>query len=506
MSSRQIVYADVSTPERREDYLQNCACIPNDPRRKRRVEQLMSSVPTDSPPIPLYQVPQRAPPAKEARVSEEPKRQYTFVTQGQREKLKELFEQHGTNHPVAWYERATGIKSGTCKNLITKLRKGQDLTPAKIQRGRRRILQPDHSAFINRIVSTKPGITLKELVRKVTTFEENRKSAARQAGRSDDVDDPMEDVEEGEFESADSENREVEDDESEDELVERERDDDDDDGYSSGESTDIEPQQMPGHEPDEERVDRDGEQYHPICSVATMCRHLRSGITRHKLKPLTYKIMRLRSPRGNSTALKAEHKRVAGIISSLIRNGVEIAFVDETHWEIGRRVQRGRAPKGDPALSKASFSRTPLTSVSMVSSIGRTYAQVLKGPVTAGVFEGFMHDLIGSFEGQQQSSVVFYMDNAPIHNKERLKEIIEGAGHAVVFGPKYSPEMNPIEFVFGIWKRKVSQAIQTRDLTEEALRQAITNAFHELEQMTLRRTVNHVFMKVYPKVFAEEDI
>ena len=78
MSSRQIVYADVSTPERREDYLQNCACIPNDPRRKRRVEQLMSSVPTDSPPIPLYQVPQRAPPAKEARVSEEPKHQYTF--------------------------------------------------------------------------------------------------------------------------------------------------------------------------------------------------------------------------------------------------------------------------------------------------------------------------------------------------------------------------------------------------------------------------------------------
>ena len=133
MSSRQIVYADVSTPERREDYLQNCACIPNDPRRKRRVEQLMSSVPTDSPPIPLYQVPQRAPLAKEARVSEGPKHQYTFVTQGQREKLKELFEQHGTNHPVAWYERATGIKSGTCKNLITKLRKGQDLTPAKNQ-------------------------------------------------------------------------------------------------------------------------------------------------------------------------------------------------------------------------------------------------------------------------------------------------------------------------------------------------------------------------------------
>lgn len=100
-------------------------------------------------------------------------------------------------------------------------------------------------------------------------------------------------------------------------LKERD-DDDDDDGYSSGESTDIEPQQMPGHKPDEERVDRDGEQYHPICSVATMCRHLRSGFTRHKLKPLTYKIMRLRSPRGNSTALKAEHKRVAGIISSLI--------------------------------------------------------------------------------------------------------------------------------------------------------------------------------------------
>ena len=45
------------------------------------------------------------------------------------------------------------------------------------------------------------------------------------------------------------------------------------------------------------------------------------------------------------------------------------------------------------------------------------------------------------------------LDNTPIHRPVELKRIAEHAGHTIVFGPKYSPEMNPIEVVLVIWKK-----------------------------------------------------
>ena len=83
MDDYEIIYADVSTPERREDYVQNSAQIPCNLHGDPRVEQILSTTPTERPFIPSYDEPQGEPPAKRARTSEEPKRQYSFVNQAQ---------------------------------------------------------------------------------------------------------------------------------------------------------------------------------------------------------------------------------------------------------------------------------------------------------------------------------------------------------------------------------------------------------------------------------------
>ena len=45
---------------------------------------------------------------------------------------------------------------------------------------------------------------------------------------------------------------------------------------------------------------------------------------------------------------------------------------------------------------------------------------------------------------------VLIMDNATFHKGKRLQELVRCAGHYIVWLPKYSPDLNPIE---NMWSR-----------------------------------------------------
>lgn len=47
------------------------------------------------------------------------------------------------------------------------------------------------------------------------------------------------------------------------------------------------------------------------------------------------------------------------------------------------------------------------------------------------------------------------MDNAPFHNKPKIKALLEAHGHTVLFLAPYSPDYNPIEQVFAIIKKRL---------------------------------------------------
>jgi putative transposase len=48
---------------------------------------------------------------------------------------------------------------------------------------------------------------------------------------------------------------------------------------------------------------------------------------------------------------------------------------------------------------------------------------------------------------------VLILDNAPIHRKKRIRELVEAAGHIVLFLPTYSPDLNDIEHDFSALKK-----------------------------------------------------
>ena len=49
---------------------------------------------------------------------------------------------------------------------------------------------------------------------------------------------------------------------------------------------------------------------------------------------------------------------------------------------------------------------------------------------------------------------VIIMDNAPVHNKKAIKEILEEEGHTLLCLPKYSPDLSNIEPSFGTLKKR----------------------------------------------------
>jgi transposase len=55
------------------------------------------------------------------------------------------------------------------------------------------------------------------------------------------------------------------------------------------------------------------------------------------------------------------------------------------------------------------------------------------------------------------------MDNAPFHNKPKMKELLQLHGHSILRLPKYSPDFNPIEQAFAIHKRRGQFSSQSID-------------------------------------------
>lgn len=59
--------------------------------------------------------------------------------------------------------------------------------------------------------------------------------------------------------------------------------------------------------------------------------------------------------------------------------------------------------------------------------------------------------VLGNFSRGEPRSVV-YMDNASTHTCDELVEMIRDAGAFIIFGPPYSPHLNPIEKYFSVYK------------------------------------------------------
>lgn len=122
--------------------------------------------------------------------------------------------------------------------------------------------------------------------------------------------------------------------------------------------------------------------------------------------------------------------------------------------------------------------QTLIASMTLEGGMGE--CMCVKGGTDAPVFEAYVEKALAP---SLVAGQVVVFDNLGAHRTDRVRELIEARGCALVFLPSYSPDLNPIEEAFSKMKNLVRKA---GERTREALNEAMSDA---LKAVTLRDVV-----------------
>jgi transposase len=139
---------------------------------------------------------------------------------------------------------------------------------------------------------------------------------------------------------------------------------------------------------------------------------------------------------------------------------------------------RGRSPRGKRLHAAAPCGRWRTTTmIGAVRQDGRTVCMTVEGAVNAEVFRSYVSEILlpTLIPGD-----ILVMDNLSAHKDRQALSLLEEAGVTVRFLPAYSPDYNPIEFM---WSKVKALLRKAEARTNEALLHAIGDA---LERVTKR--------------------
>ena len=99
------------------------------------------------------------------------------------------------------------------------------------------------------------------------------------------------------------------------------------------------------------------------------------------------------------------------------------------------------------------------------------YFQTQDGAYNAEDFVDFLGALAEHFPQVRDGQVTLVMDNAPIHHAAIVRDFMTENGIEHLFLPPYSPDLNPIENVFGMIKRRYRRqgVVNTREEIPERI-------------------------------------
>ncbi len=108
---------------------------------------------------------------------------------------------------------------------------------------------------------------------------------------------------------------------------------------------------------------------------------------------------------------------------------------------------------------------------------GQLYDTVREGPVTAEVFREFLKRIAE----EADRKIPLVVDNCSIHRARIIQEWLEAnqASVELYFQPTYSPQVNPVELLWALVKRRVSRELSK---TKAQLRDNLEAAFQFLKK------------------------
>lgn len=149
-----------------------------------------------------------------------------------------------------------------------------------------------------------------------------------------------------------------------------------------------------------------------------------------------------------------------------------LVFIDETWTKTNMAPLRGWAPRGARLKGKAPHRRWKTMTFLAALRHDRIDAPwFIDGPINGERFRLYVERVLVPL---LSTGDIVIMDNLGSHKGKAIRQAIRSAGARLLFLPKYSPDLNPIEQVFAKLKHLLRQAApRTPDAVCSAIGQAL---------------------------------
>ncbi|KAH7820261.1 putative DDE superfamily endonuclease [Monocercomonoides exilis] len=137
--------------------------------------------------------------------------------------------------------------------------------------------------------------------------------------------------------------------------------------------------------------------------------------------------------------------------------GRTFVHIDETGFNTLELRTEGRSPVGKRCIQyreKAKIETvTAITAISELSGI--EHVTFVEGSVNDQCFRVFLLSLMKKLQSHGKESFLLVMDNVGLHKTEAVINLITSKNYGILYTAPNSCELNPIEYVFGMWKARL---------------------------------------------------
>ena len=148
---------------------------------------------------------------------------------------------------------------------------------------------------------------------------------------------------------------------------------------------------------------------------------------------------------------------------------------------------RGWAPKGERLVDKVPHGNWKTATFLAALRNDRIEAPCLfDGPINGERFRAYVEQFLVP---TLKPGDVVILDNLGSHKGKAVREAIRAVGARLVFLPKYSPDLNPIEQVFAKFKGFIRKAAPR---THDAVSNAIANALASCLKFRMRKLLQEL--------------
>ena len=141
------------------------------------------------------------------------------------------------------------------------------------------------------------------------------------------------------------------------------------------------------------------------------------------------------------------------------RTGIDpsrLVFIDETWTKTNMAPLRGWAPRGERLIGNAPFGHwNTMTFLAALRHDRVDAPWLVNGPING---ERFLAYVETQLVPTLNPGDIVIMDNLGSHKAKAVRLAIRGAGARLIFLPKYSPDLNPIEKFFAKLKHFLRKA------------------------------------------------